>query len=303
MAATIKETKSDKLYLIINYVFLSVAMIVVLYPLVYIISASISNPQYVSSGEMWLFPKGLNFGGYQLVFENSKIWLGYRNTIVYTVLGTLISLAATIPAAYALSRSDFVGRQFFMGMFLVTMFFSGGLIPTYLVVKSLGLINTMWAILLPASVSVWNLIVARTFFQTTLPKELQEAAQVDGCTNIRLFVRIVLPLSAPIVAVMALFYGVSQWNSYFPALIYLNDNAKYPLQMVLRQILVLQEMSAETTGGAISAEVAKSLNSKAEIAALVKYAVIIVSTLPVIVVYPFLQRYFVQGVMIGSVKG
>ncbi|MGG6310939.1 carbohydrate ABC transporter permease [Paenibacillus macerans] len=303
MVATIKESKSDKLFLVLNYLYLLIALIVVLYPLIYIVSASVSSPKYVSSGEMWLFPKGLTFDGYKLVFENPKIWLGYRNTIFYTLIGTLLNLAVTLPAAYALSRSDFVGRHFFMGMFLVTMFFSGGLVPTYLMVKNLGMVNTVGALILPVSASVWNIIVARTFFQSTIPKELQEAAHVDGCTNIRLFLRIVLPLSAPIVAVMALFYGVGHWNSYFPALIYLNDDTKYPLQMVLRQILVLQEMSAETTGAAISGDIAQAMANKAEIAALVKYAVIIVSTLPVIAVYPFLQRYFVQGVMIGSVKG
>lgn len=300
---TIRESRSDKLFLIINYVYLLLALVVVLYPLVYIISASISNPKLVSSGEMWLFPKGLTLDGYKLVFNNPKIWIGYKNTIFYTVIGTLLNLAVTLPAAYALSRSDFVGRHLFMGMFLVTMFFSGGLIPSYLLIKNLGLVNSVGALILPVAASVWNIIVARTFFQSTIPKELQEAAHVDGCTNFRLFMKIVLPLSSPIIAVMALFYGVGHWNSYFPALIYLNDDMKYPLQLVLRQILVLQEMSAETTGAAISGDIARAMANKAEIAALVRYAVIIVSTLPVIAVYPFLQRYFVQGVMIGSVKG
>ncbi|MBU5674332.1 carbohydrate ABC transporter permease [Paenibacillus brevis] len=300
---TIRESRSDKLFLIINYVYLLLALVVVLYPLVYIISASISNPKLVSSGEMWLFPKGLTLDGYKLVFNNPKIWIGYKNTVFYTVIGTLLNLAVTLPAAYALSRSDFVGRHLFMGMFLVTMFFSGGLIPSYLLIKNLGLVNSVGALILPVAASVWNIIVARTFFQSTIPKELQEAAHVDGCTNFRLFMKIVLPLSSPIIAVMALFYGVGHWNSYFPALIYLNDDMKYPLQLVLRQILVLQEMSAETTGAAISGDIARAMANKAEIAALVRYAVIIVSTLPVIAVYPFLQRYFVQGVMIGSVKG
>jgi putative aldouronate transport system permease protein len=302
-ASAIKESKTDKVFLIINYVFLSLALIVVLYPVLYIISASISDPKSVSSGEMWLFPKGFNLNGYKLVLDNPKIWTGYGNTILYTVLGTLLNLVVTIPASYALSRSDFVGRKFFMLMFLVTMFFSGGLIPSYLLVKNLGLVNSMWALLLPVSASVWNIIVARTFFQSSIPKELHEAAYIDGATNMKLFIRIIVPLSAPIIAVMALFYGVGHWNSYFPALIYLNDEAKYPLQMVLRQILVLQEMSAETTGAAVSGDMAVAMNNKAEIASMVKYAVIIVSTLPIIAVYPFLQRYFVQGVMIGSVKG
>ncbi|WP_322905928.1 carbohydrate ABC transporter permease [Paenibacillus campi] len=303
MAAVIKESRSDRMFLLLNYVYLAIALVCVLYPLVYIVSASISSPTYVSSGEMWLLPKGITFEGYQRVFENQSIWQGYANTILYTVVGTLVNLLVTIPAAYALSRADFVGRGFFMAMFLVTMFFSGGLIPTYLLVKNLGLVNTMWALILPGAASVWNIIVARTFFQSTIPKELQEAAHIDGCTNLRLFWKIVIPLSAPIIAVMALFYGVGHWNSYFNALVYLNDESKYPLQMVLRQILVLQEMTGSGIGSATSGEAAMAMNARADSAALLKYAVIIVSTLPIIAIYPFLQRYFVQGVMIGSVKG
>ncbi|WP_168118737.1 carbohydrate ABC transporter permease [Paenibacillus sp. HB172176] len=303
MVTAMKESKGDKIFLVLVYLFLTAALIVVLYPLIYMLSASISTPKYVNSGEMWLLPKGLTFEGFKLVFENAQIWVGYRNTIVYTLIGTLINLTVTLPAAYALSRSDFFGRHFFMIVILITMFFSGGLVPTYLVVKNLGMINSMWALILPVSASVWNIIVARTFFQSTIPKELQEAAHIDGCTNMRLFIRIVLPLSAPIIAVMALFYGVSHWNSYFPALIYLNDNTMFPLQLVLRQILVLQQMGAEANGAALSGDMAQLAASKAEVASLVKYSVIIVSTLPIIAVYPFLQRYFVQGVMIGSVKG
>lgn len=303
MAAVIKETKTDRLFLICNYLYVTIAFVLVLYPVVYILSASISTPSYVNSGEMWLFPKGITFEGYVRVFENSKIWVGYGNTILYTVVGTSINLLVTLPAAYALSRKDFVGRGFFMGMFLVTMFFSGGLIPTYLIVKQLGLVNSMWALILPGAASVWNIIVARTFFQSTIPIELQEAAHMDGCTNLRLFLKIVVPLSTPIIAVMALFYGVGHWNSYFNALVYLNDQSKYPLQMVLRQILVLQEMTTSTQGLATSGEAAMAMNARADMAALLKYAVIIVATLPIIAVYPFVQRYFVQGVMIGSVKG
>ncbi|OPA79513.1 sugar ABC transporter permease [Paenibacillus selenitireducens] len=302
MISGVKETGRDKAFLIFNYIYVILALVIVAYPVIYMISASISDPKYVGSGEMWLWPKGFTLKGYQIVFENSKIWTGYANTIYYTLLGTAINLFVTMPAAYALSRKDFVGRNFFMAMFMVTMFFGGGLVPTYLLVKNLGMVNTVWSIVLPSAASIWNIIVARTFFQSSIPKELQDAAQIDGCTNMRLFIKIILPLSMPIIAVMALFYGVGNWNSYFSALIYLNDEAKYPLQMVLRQILVLQEMSAQG-GGAMDAASAAALNNKAEVASLVKYAVIIVSTLPIIAVYPFLQRYFVQGVMIGSVKG
>ncbi|MGG6310877.1 carbohydrate ABC transporter permease [Paenibacillus macerans] len=301
MITAIKETRRDRLFLAFNYLFLMLALVIVAYPVIYIVSASISTPKFVSSGEMWLWPKGITFEGYQRVFRDPQIWTGYGNTILYTVVGTIVNLAVTIPAAYALSRKDFVGRNLFMGVFMVTMFFGGGLVPTYLLVKDLGLVNSMWALILPGATSIWNLIVCRTYFQSSIPKELQEAAEIDGCSNFRLFFRIVLPLSTSILAVMALFFGVGHWNNYFSAMIYLNDDAKYPLQLVLRQILVLQEMSSQT--GTFDAATATALNNRAEVAALVKYAVIIVSTLPVIIVYPFLQRYFVQGVMIGSVKG
>ncbi|OWR28345.1 sugar ABC transporter permease [Saccharibacillus sp. O23] len=301
MVSSIKETKQDKIFLAFVYLILTVALVIVAYPLIYILSASISNPTLVAAGEMWLLPKDVTFEGYRRVFQDSSIWNGYLNTIIYTVVGTLVNLIVTLPAAYALSRRDFVGRNLFMILFLVTMFFGGGLVPTYLVVRSLGLVDTMWALILPGATSVWNLIVCRTFFQSSIPKELQEAAEIDGCSNFRLYFRIILPLSTALIAVMALFFGVGHWNNYFSAMIYLNHQEKYPLQLVLRQILVLQQMSAES--GTIGASMATSLNSKAEVAALVKYAVIIVATLPIIAVYPFLQRYFVQGVMIGSVKG
>ncbi len=302
MVSTVKDTGRDKIFVICTYIYVFLAFIIVAYPVVYMLSASISDPKLVSSGEMWLWPRGITFDGYKRVFENSSIWRGYGNTILYTVVGTMINLIVTLPAAYALSRKDFAGRNFFMGMFMVTMFFGGGLVPSYLLIKNLGMVDTIWAIVIPSAASIWNIIVSRTFFQSTIPSELQEAAQIDGCTNMRLFFQIVLPLSMPIIAVMGLFYGVGNWNSYFSALIYLNDENKFPLQLILRQILVLQEMSAQP-GGSMDATTALALNNKAEVAALVKYAVIIVATLPIIAIYPFLQRYFVQGVMIGSVKG
>ncbi|WP_037287469.1 carbohydrate ABC transporter permease [Saccharibacillus sacchari] len=301
MISSIKETKQDKVFLAFVYLILTVALVIVAYPLIYILSASISNPTIVAAGEMWLLPKDITFEGYRRVFQDSSIWNGYLNTVIYTVVGTLVNLVVTLPAAYALSRRDFVGRNLFMILFIVTMFFGGGLVPTYLVVRSLGLVDSMWALILPGATSVWNLIVCRTFFQSSIPRELQEAAEIDGCSNFRLYFRIILPLSTALIAVMALFFGVGHWNNYFSAMIYLNQQEKYPLQLVLRQILVLQQMSAQA--GTIDATMATSLNNKAEVAALVKYAVIIVATLPIIAVYPFLQRYFVQGVMIGSVKG
>ncbi|UOQ91890.1 carbohydrate ABC transporter permease [Halobacillus shinanisalinarum] len=294
--SAIKDTKQDRIFKTFNYAFLTVALLIVLYPVIYIVSASISDPNLVSQGKMWLFPKGITFEGYKRVFGNEQIWIGYRNTILYTVLGTAINLAVTLPAAYALARKDFAGRNVIMAMFVFTMFFSGGLIPTYLLVKGLGLVNTIWAMVLPNAAAIWNIIICRVFFQVSIPKELEEAAIMDGCSTTKMFFKIIIPLSTPIIAVMALFYGVGHWNNYFNALIYLSDQNLYPLQLVLRQILVLQEMSSGTAG-------ATAMANKAELAAIIKYAVMIVSTLPIIIVYPFLQRFFVKGVMIGSLKG
>lgn len=299
----IKETRGDKLFLGFVYFFLFLALVVVLYPLIYIVSASISNPHMVNSGEMWLLPKGITLEGYKTLLGNNSIWRGYANTIYYTVLGTSINLIVTLPCAYALSRDDFYGRRAFTNFMIVTMFLSGGLIPSYLLIRSLGMLNTVWALVIPGAVSVYNVVVTRTFFQSTIPREMEEAAIVDGCSDFRLFMQIVLPLSTPIIAVLALFYGVGHWNSFFSALIYLSDKSMYPLQMVLREILILQDMSSNTVGSNVTAEVANMLYSKQQLAAVIKYGVMIVSSLPVIMVYPFLQKYFVKGMMVGSIKG
>jgi putative aldouronate transport system permease protein len=218
------------------------------------------------------------------------------------VLGTSINLLVTLPCAYALSREDFYGRRAFTNFMLVTMFLSGGLIPSYLLIRSLGMLNTVWALVIPGAVSVYNVVVTRTFFQSTIPREMEEAAIVDGCSDFRLFMQIVLPLSTPIIAVMALFYGVGHWNSFFNALIYLSDRSMYPLQMILREILILQDMSSNTVSN-VTSEMANMLYSKQQLAQVIKYGVMIVSSLPVIIVYPFLQKYFVKGMMVGSIKG
>lgn len=298
----IKDTRADKIFLIFVYVFLAISLLIVLYPLIYIVSASISNPHLVNSGEMWLLPKGVTFEGYRTLLGNSSIWRGYLNTIYYTVLGTSINLLVTLPCAYALSREDFYGRRAFTNFMLVTMFLSGGLIPSYLLIRSLGMLNTVWALVIPGAVSVYNVVVTRTFFQSTIPREMEEAAIVDGCSDFRLFMQIVLPLSTPIIAVMALFYGVGHWNSFFNALIYLSDRSMYPLQMILREILILQDMSSNTVNN-VTSEMANMLYSKQQLAQVIKYGVMIVSSLPVIIVYPFLQKYFVKGMMVGSIKG
>ncbi|MEG1310429.1 MAG: carbohydrate ABC transporter permease [Romboutsia sp.] len=298
---TIKYNLVDRVFQSCVYAFLILALVVVLYPLIYIISASISDPNAVSSGEMLLFPKGITFEGYKTIFENESIWRGYANTIFYTALGTLVNLIVTIPCAYALSRQDFGGKKFFTKFMVVTMFLSGGLIPTYLIVKNLGMVNTIWAMIIPNAASVYNIVVTRTFFQSTIPRELEEAATIDGCSDIKMFIKVILPLSLPIIAVMALFYGVGHWNGFFNALIYLSDRAMYPLQMVLREILVLQDMAANST--TMSSSMAEFVHSKQQLVQVIQYGVMIVSTLPVIVVYPFLQKYFVKGMMVGSIKG
>jgi putative aldouronate transport system permease protein len=295
-----RKLRSDRVFEIINFIFLFFILIIVLYPLVYVISASISDPVYVNQGTMWLYPRGITFEGYQRVFQNPEIWSGYLNTILYTVAGTAINLLFTIPGAYALSRKDLKGRGIMMGLIVFTMFFGGGLIPSFLLVSWLGMLNTVWALLIPNAVAVYNLIICRTFFQTNIPKELQESAEIDGCSNTVLFLKIVLPLSAPIIAVMALYYGVTHWNSYFSAIIYLKDRSLYPLQLILREILVQNQMNDTML---MTGDDMEAMAKQARIADIIKYAVMIVSSLPIIVIYPFMQRFFMKGVLIGSVKG
>jgi putative aldouronate transport system permease protein len=291
------RSRADLLFDVINYSFLTVLLLAVLYPLIFIVSASISNPDLVNAGRLWLWPKDITFEGYARIFNDSSIGLGYRNSLTYTLIGTTINVTLTLTAGYALSRSDLVGRGGFTFLIVFTMFFSGGLIPTYLVVKQLGMLDTVWAMVLPNAVSAFNVIVARTFFQSTIPKELLEAAVTDGCSNTRFFLRIALPLSLPIVAVLTLFSAVGHWNSYFPALIYLNRDELMPLQIVLRNILIASQVSDSIVGDmASSADQQRTVD-------IVKYGIIIVACLPVLVLYPFLQKYFVSGVMIGSLKG
>jgi putative aldouronate transport system permease protein len=276
---------------------LTLLSVIVLYPLIFILSSSLSNPLEVVKGNVWLFPKDWTLDAYKMVFRDADIMIGYRNTILYALTGTLINLIMTICAAYPLSRKDFVGRNWITGILVFTMFFSGGLIPTYLVIKSLGMVNTFWAMVIPNAVSIFNIIIMRTFLQTSIPGELQEAAFVDGCSNIGTLVRIILPLSKPILAVMVLFYGVAHWNAFFNALIYLSDRGKFPLQLVLREILIQNQMSEQ-----IMSDV-DTIASKQMMAEGIKYAIIIVASLPVLVLYPFLQKYFVKGMMIGAIKG
>ena len=293
---------SDKTFNIINTTAVTIITLVILYPLIFVISASISDPAAVSTGKMWLWPVDITFEGFKRVFANDAIWLGYRNTIFYTIVGTIIHLMVLLPCAYALSRKELMAKKFVLWIILFTMLFNGGLIPTYLVIKGLGFLDTMWAIVIPNVVGAWSILVARAFFQQTIPDQLVEASKIDGASDYYIFWKIVLPLSAPIIAVMALFHAVGLWNQYFNALIYLSDDDKFPLQLILRQILVLNEVDTSTGGAGDTGGMAESFIEQVRNAALVKYAVIIVSALPLLIVYPFLQRFFVQGVLIGSIK-
>ncbi|MBB6730880.1 carbohydrate ABC transporter permease [Cohnella zeiphila] len=293
-----REITADKAFNISNMIFILFLLAIVCYPLLYIISASISDPIAVNSGRMWLWPIGVSWEGYKRVLQSAEIWTGYRNTIVYTLLGTAINLLVTLPCAYALSKKKLIGGKVVMMLLLFTMFFQGGIIPSYLVVKQLHMVNTIWAIMIPQAAAVWYIIVTMTFFRNTIPQELEEAAEIDGCSVFGVFLRIVLPLSAPIIAVMGLFYGVGHWNEYFTALLYLSNENLYPLQLVLRKILILNQMSSMLS----SVKDPLVLAEQARIAEIVKYAVMIVASLPMLIAYPFLQRFFIKGVFIGSLK-
>ncbi|MET3847666.1 carbohydrate ABC transporter permease [Paenibacillus sp. Y412MC10] len=291
------ESKGDRIFNIINYFVLILVTLVVLYPLVFVLSASFSDPQTVLRGEMLLWPKGINLNSYEKIFQNKDIISGFTNTLIYTTLGTAINLVMTILAAYPLSRRDFVGRNGIMALLVFTMFFSGGLIPTYLLIKNLGMLNTLWVMIIPNAVSIWNIIIMRTFFQQSIPHELQEAATIDGCSNIQILTRIILPLSMPIIAVTILFYAVGHWNAFFNALLYLTDKDKFPLQLVLREILIQGQ-----TNDMVKMSTESAIKQQREVEG-IKYAVLVVANIPVLVLYPFLQRYFVKGVMIGAIKG
>jgi ABC-type sugar transport system, permease component len=292
-----RKSRGDLWFDIINYFLLTVIMLLVLYPLYFVLIASFSDPNYIYSGEIWLFPRGFTLDGYERIFSDSSIWIGYANSILYASLGTLIGVAVTVCAAYPLARKDLAGKSVIMWFLLVTMFFSGGLIPTYLLIKDLHLLNTMWALVIPGAGGVFNVIIVRTFLQSSIPDEMWEAASIDGCSNTKFFWKIVLPLSKSILAVMVLYHVVGFWNGFFDALIYLNDESKYPLQLVLRNILVQNQVNS---GMMVDVE---SYAAKMRVSELIKYGVIVVSSLPLLVLYPFLQKYFVKGVMIGSIKG
>jgi len=290
----LRDTAGDKVFYAINGFFLLLLALIILYPLYFIIIASISEPEAVLKGEVVLYPVRITMDGFAKIIERSDVWRGYLNTIIYTGLTVVFSLLVTIPAGWALSRKTLPGKKAFMIYFIIPMFFGGGLIPFYNVVSSLGLVNTMWAIILPSILSVWNLFMTKTFFESSIPNGLIEAAKIDGAGQFRIFTSVVIPLSKAVIAVMALYYAVGQWNSYFNAMIFLTDETKYPLQLVLKEILIASE---STTGGS-----GETILQQFRLANQLKYVSVIVSSLPVLCLYPFVQKYFAQGVMIGSLK-
>ena len=293
-----RQSTEDRVFGAVTYILATLFMLVCAYPLVYVLSASISNPALIVSGKIILLPKEIQFRAYEAVFKSEDVLLGYRNAVFYAFAGTAINIVLTTAGAYVLSRPDLWGRTVITFLISFTMFFSGGMIPTYITIKNLGMINTVWAMLLPGAISATNLLIMRNFFTHSVPQEIIEAAYVDGCSNIGTLCRIVLPVSGSIIAVMVIFYFVGHWNAYFSAMIYLNDKKLYPLQVFLREILI-QNQLGDMSGGADTV-------NQAEMTLLyeaLKFAVITVATLPIMCVYPFLQRYFVKGVMIGSIKG
>lgn len=291
-----QSSRSDKIFDTCNFIFLTFIFLIVAYPLIYIISCSFSDAKLVMAGKIWFLPKGFNLEAYKSVLSDKSVLMGYYNSFIYTIAGTTLNIIFTLLAAYPLSRKDFRGGKLITFLFTFTMMFSGGLIPTYQVVQNLGLLDTRLSIILPGLIVVWNLIVAKTFFQASIPFELYEAAGIDGAGDIRTFVSIVLPVSKPIIAVIALYYAVGHWNAFFDAMIYLKTKTLYPLQIILRNILILNEMGGDVAD-------LEELADLQAMSALLKYSLIIVATIPVMALYPFIQKYFVKGIMIGAVKG
>lgn len=297
MATKVKTPLDDKIYYVVTNVVLGLIMLIVLMPLINVIANSFSAPSAVVAGRVKFWPVEFSVRGYEAVFEYDSVLTGYRNSFIYMVVGTVINLVMTMLAAYPLANPKLPYRNAFMMMFTFTMFFGGGMIPNYLLLRDLRMLNTIWAMVIPGAISVYNMIIMRTFIQSNIPMELSEAAELDGCNEFLYLTKIVLPLSKAVIAVIALYYAVAHWNSYFNAFLYLNDPDKKPLQLVLREILVLNSINQEQL------LMAEENQAQIGMAELLKYSVIIVASLPVIIMYPFVQRYFVKGVMIGSVKG
>ena len=290
-----RHSMGDRAFFVIDMAVLAVIFVIILYPLLYVVSSSFSGGRMLMG--LSLIPERFSFEGYKAVFEYDDIWVSYANSAIYTLVGTAVAMIVTILCAYPLSRSDFKGGKIALGLCVFTMYFSGGLIPTYLNIRSLGLLNTMWSFLLPASLSVYNMLVMRTYFKSQIPGELRDSAQIDGCGEWRYLLQIVLPLSGSVLGVVALYYGVARWNAYFDSMIYIQDRAKLPLQNILREILIVNNSVAELGVDAEAEAIA------AERAELLKYSIIVLASIPMMLIYPFVQKSFVKGVMVGSVKG
>ncbi|QOV18681.1 carbohydrate ABC transporter permease [Blautia liquoris] len=287
----------DKTFTVANYVFLTLIFVVILYPLIYVVSASFSDPQAVISGEVVLFPVRPTLKGYKAVFQNKKIITGFINSFIYLFAGTALNLVMTMLCAYPLSRKEFKARGFLSLFFVFTMYFSGGMVPTYILVNKLGLLNTRAAMIIPSAMSTYNMIICRTYIMNTIPDELYEASQLDGCTPFRYLLSVVMPLSKPIMAVLTLYYGVSRWNDYFTAMLYLNKDKLQPLTTIMREILIMSKVDMTKVADASAVSKLQGMSD------LLKYSTIVVASLPVMLLYPFVQKYLVKGVMIGSVKG
>ena len=296
--ATMKDTTGDRIFNWVNILILIVITIILLYPLWFVVMASFSNPRAIYDVPLLLFPQKFNIEGYKLILDNHDIWNGMWNSVVYTVLGTLVNLVMTTLIAYPLSRKELKGRGIVTFLVTFTMFFSGGLIPTYLLIQELGMIDTIWAMIIPGAISVYNMIIMRTFFQSNIPTELEESAYLDGANDMQLLFKIVLPLSTPIMAVMTMFYGLGRWNSYFDAMIYLNDRSMFPLQLILREILIQSQTVSNSSTLSLN-----RVDQISESKEAIKYAVIVVSSLPILILYPITAKYFEKGIMMGSVKG
>lgn len=295
----IRYTRRDVIFNAFNYTFLTIGLVLVLYPVIYIISASFSDAGMVASGRVFLLPVKPTLAGYEAVFNYPRIWIGYANSLYYAVVGTSINIVMTILAAYPLSRRDFKGRNAIMALMAFTMFFSGGMVPLYLLINKLGILNTRWAMVIPNAVAVFNIIVARTYIQTTIPDELLDASRIDGCSDTRFIIQVVVPLCKPLIAVLCLWYAVGHWNSFFPALIYLKDVKLFPLQIILREVLVMNVVDMSKVWVLDFEEYLK----REQLRELLKYSLIVVASVPVLLIYPFAQRYFVKGIMIGAIKG
>lgn len=294
----IRGINADRVFYGVNGLLGALFILVTLYPLIFVVSASFSSGEALMRGEVWLLPKGVNLDAYRTIFKMPEILRGFVNSLFYTALGTAVNVVFTVLVAYPLSRKDLYGRPVLMFLFAFTMMFSGGLIPTYLLVRDLKLLNSVWALILPGALSVWNMTITMNFFRGNLPDEMLEATQIDGCSDVQFLWRFAAPLSKSILAVIALFYAVGHWNSYFSALIYLTDARKYPLQLVLRDILINNQLDISSSQMDV-----QTMLRKEYLQDLLKYAIIVVSTVPMMVLYPFVQKYLVKGVMLGSLRG